>query len=84
MRKVLNRRSSIRMPQHALGSKDDQRLAPLPQRLPPQQMKILRRIRRLANLKIVSCRELQKTFDASTGMLRSLSFVSMWEQQNYT
>jgi len=40
-----------------------QRLAPAAQRLPAQQLKILRGVRRLANLNVVLGGELQITFD---------------------
>ena len=68
------------MAQHALRREDDQRLAPVAQRLPAQQMEILRRVRRLADLEIVARRELQKAFDAGAGVLRPLAFVAMRQQ----
>ena len=51
--------------------------------LAAQQMKILRCIRRLANLKIISRRQLQKTLDACAGMLRALAFVTVRQEQNH-
>ena len=80
---IFDRRRRVRMPQHALRRKDDQRLAPVAQRLPPQQVKILRRIRRLADLEIVPRRELQKAFDAGAGMLRPLAFIAVGQQQHH-
>ena len=54
----------------------------MPQCLSAQQMKILRRIRRLADLKIISRCKLQKPFDARARMLRTLALVAVWQQQN--
>src|SRR5581483_4256503 len=42
--KVLDRGRRVGMPQHALGSEDNQRLAPVAQRLAPEQMKVLGRV----------------------------------------
>jgi transcriptional regulator with GAF, ATPase, and Fis domain len=44
------RRSGTRISEHALRHKRDQRFPPTPERLAAQQVKILRRARRLANL----------------------------------
>ncbi len=52
------------MPQHALGREHYQRLSPLPERLSPEQMKILSGVGRLANLEVVSGSQLQKALDA--------------------
>src|SRR5579875_949104 len=70
------------MAQHAFGRKHDQRLAPSAQRLPPQQMEILRGGGRLADLDIVACRKLQKTLDATARMFRSLSLVSVRQKHH--
>jgi hypothetical protein len=70
------------MAQHALRSEHDQRLAPVPQRLPPQQMKILRGVRRLRDLNIVFGRELNEALDARAGVLRPLAFVAVRQQQH--
>src|SRR5580692_1212694 len=83
MREVFDGRRSIGMTQHALGRENNQRFAPVPQRLPPQQMKILRRVRRLADLKIISCCELQETFDARARVLRSLALIAVRQQKNH-
>ena len=45
-------------------------------------MKILRRIRRLANLQIVARRQLQKAFNTRAGVFRALPFVTMRQQQH--
>lgn len=57
-----------RVPQHALRSKNSQGLAPASQRLPPKQVKILRRGGWLTNLAIVLSSELKKTLEAGTGV----------------
>jgi hypothetical protein len=44
-------------------------------------MEVLRRIGRLADLNIVSCRELQIALDARARMLWALSFVAMGQKQ---
>ena len=76
---ILDRRTRHRIPQHALRRKHDQRLPPLPQRLPPQQMKILRRGRGLAHLHIVPRRQLQKSLNPRAGMFRPLPFITVWQ-----
>ncbi len=76
------RRRSRRIPQHALRREDDQRLPPLAQRLSPQQMKILRGGRRLANLHVVARRELQESLDSCAGVFRALAFVAVRQQQH--
>src|SRR6266571_3711887 len=70
------------MAQHALGCEHYQRFAPVPECLPPQQMEILPSVRRLANLEIVAGRQLQEAFDARAGVLRTLSFVAVRQQQD--
>src|SRR5215468_8448714 len=45
-------------------------------------MEILSRIRGLADLDVVSRRQLQKAFDSRAGMLRSLAFISVRQKQN--
>src|ERR1700731_5317215 len=70
------------MPQHALRSKYHQWLAPAAQRLPAQQLKILRGVRRLADLNVVLGGELQIAFDASARMLRTLALVAVRQQQH--
>ena len=72
------------MSQHTLWSEHDQRLAPRPERLPAQQMKILRRRGWLTNLDIVARRHLQKPLHACAGMFRPLPFIPMRQQQNQT
>ena len=80
---VFDRRRRVGMAQHALRSEHDQRLAPVAQRLAAQQVKILRRIRRLADLEIVAGRELQKALDAGARVLRSLAFVAVGQKQHH-
>ncbi len=70
------------MPQHALRREDNQRLAPVPHRLTSQQMKILCRGRRLRYLNIVARDNLQIALHACAGVLRSLPFISMRQQQH--
>ena len=70
------------MPQHALRSENNQRLAPRPQHLPPQQMKVLCGCRRLADLHVVAGSQLQIALDACARMLRSLALVAMRQQHH--
>ena len=70
------------MAQHALRREDDQRLAPVAQGLPAQQVEILRRVRGLRDLHIVLGGELDKALDAGAGMLRPLAFVAVGQQQD--
>src|SRR5690348_8474099 len=70
------------MPQHALGREYHQRLAPLAQCLPPEEVEILRRRRGLADLDVVARRELEIALDTRAGVLRSLAFVSVGEKKN--
>src|ERR1700693_1291786 len=82
MAKVADWRARVRMAQHALGSEDHKRLPPVAQGLTAQQMEILRGVRRLTDLEIVASRELQKAFDAGTGVLRSLTFIAVRQKQD--
>src|SRR5580704_17592842 len=70
------------MAQHALGRKDDQRLAPRAQGLPTQHVEILRRRRGLANLHIVFRRQLHETLKARARMLRPLPLITVREQKD--
>ena len=81
-REFFNRRTRIRMPQHALRRKYDQRLAPWPPRLPPQHVEILRRRRRLAHLNIFFRGKLQIALEPRTRMLWPLSFISVRQQHH--
>src|SRR5579864_4137413 len=69
------------MAQHALGREDDEGLAPGSQRLPPQQVKILRGCRRLANLDVVACGKLEEALDAGARMFGSLPLITVREQE---
>ena len=64
------------------GVKTTSGLRHVAQRLPPQQMKILRGGGGLANLHVVARGELQKSFDARAGMLRALAFVAVREKHH--
>src|SRR6185437_3552487 len=55
--------------------------APRAHDLTPQQMKVLRRRRRLANLHVVKSHQLQKPLDASAGVFRPLPFITMGKKQ---
>src|SRR6185437_5356609 len=74
---VCNGRRRVGMAQHALWSKNDQRLAPVAQRLAAQQVKILHCSRRLADLKIIAGRELQEPLRPGARMFRSLAFMAV-------
>ena len=75
------------MAQHALGRKDDKRLADAPAIVPamhltPQKMEVLRRRAGIHHLHIVFRAELQEALDARAGMFRTLAFVAVRQQQN--
>src|ERR1700722_6139224 len=70
------------MAKHALGSEDDQRLAPVAQGLAAQQMEILCGVRRLRDLDVVLGSELKEALDAGAGMFRSLAFVAVGQEQD--
>src|SRR5579885_3876169 len=72
------------MAQHALGSKDNKGLAPFAQRLPPEQMEILRGRGRLANLHIIVRCELKVALDAGARVLGPLAFIPMRQQNDYS
>src|SRR5262249_53570072 len=76
------RAGCIRMPQHALGRKHDQRLAPAPQRLSSQKMEVLSRGRRLADLDVVLGGKLQVALDTRAGMLGALAFIAMRKEHH--
>src|SRR4029453_5372263 len=69
------------MSQEPLGRHHDQWLAPRPQDLPPQEMKELRWRAGVANLDAVFRSEGKKTFQARAGMLGSLPFEAMGQEQ---
>src|SRR5579864_1135697 len=70
------------MAQHAFRRKHHQRLTPGAKSLPAQQVKVLRRGRRLRNLEIVLRRKLQKALNARARVLRTLAFVAVRQQQH--
>ena len=82
LREIVDRRAGIGMAQHALGREDDQRLAPVTQRLPAQQVEILRGVGGLADLDVVPRCELQEALDARAGVFRALAFVAVRQQQH--
>ena len=69
------------MAQHALRGEDDERLAPLAQSLAAQEMEVLRRIGRLADLHVVAGAELEIALDAGAGVFRPLPFVAVRQEQ---
>ncbi len=81
-REVFDGRDGIGMAQHALGREDDERLAPFLQSLPAQEMEILRGVRGLADLDVVVRGELEIAFDARAGVLRTLAFVAVGQEQD--
>ena len=70
------------MAQQALRRQHDQRLAPAPQRLPAQEVEVLRRGRGLADLDVVLGRELQEALEAGAGVLRPLPLVAVRQEQD--
>src|SRR5580700_741754 len=76
--KIFERRRRIGMAEHAFWREDYQRLAPRAKRLATQQVKILCRGRRLADLHVAFGSELHETLDARAGMLRPLTLIAMW------
>src|SRR5206468_270322 len=82
VREVFNGRTRVRMAKHALGRKDNERLAPMPQGLTAQQMEILRGIGWLRDLYVVFGGELNEAFDSRAGMLGALPFVPVRQQHH--
>src|SRR5262249_19710670 len=78
---IRQRTDCLRMPQHALWSKNNERLAPFPHRLTPQQMEVLRRGRRLRHLHVVASGKLKISLNSSARVFRTLAFVSMGKQE---
>src|SRR5712691_332743 len=75
------------MPQHPLGRKNNQRLAhsaPIgaAMHLTTKHVKILSWSAGVHHLQIVLGAKLQEAFNASAGMLGTLSFIAMRQQQN--
>src|SRR6202158_2529725 len=80
--KIFDRRTRVRMAQHAFRSKDDQRLAPMTQTLAAEQMEILRGIGGLRNLDVVLGGELDEALNTGAGMFRSLAFIAVREKHH--
>ena len=80
-REVGDGRERVGVAEHALRREDDQRLAPLAQRLAAQQVEVLRGGRGLADLDVVAGGELQVALDAGAGVLGALAFVAVREQE---
>ena len=80
---VFDGRCGVGMAQHAFRGEDYQRLAPVAQGLAAQKVKILRCVRRLRDLDVVFCGELEEALDAGAGVFWSLAFVAVWEKQHY-
>src|SRR5271156_3767579 len=70
------------MTQHAFRREYDKRFPPGTQSLPPQEMKVLRGIRGLANLDVIARGKLKEAFDARAGVLRPLALITMGEKQH--
>src|SRR5262249_18121943 len=81
LRELVNRRTGVRVTQHAPGCEHHQRLAPRPPRLPPQYVKVLRRRGGLAHLHVFFRRELQVALEPSAGMFRPLPLIAVRKQQ---
>src|ERR1700733_7286714 len=80
--KIFDRRCRRRQSKQTFWSHNNERSSLALQNLTAQKIKILRRCCRVCDLKIVLTTKLDKSFQASARMLRALSFVSMWKQQN--
>src|SRR6516162_1789433 len=78
----LERRGGFRMAKHTLWRKHDQRFAPQATGLSPQQVKILGRIRRLADIHVALGGKLHKPLDSGTRMFRALALVAVGKQQD--
>src|SRR5919109_729024 len=70
------------MAQQAFRRKDDEWFAPLAQRLPPQEVEILRGRGGLDDLHVVLRREGEKPFQPRAGMFRSKALEPMRQQQH--
>src|SRR5205085_4089787 len=79
---LLQGRDDFGVAQETLWSNDDQRLAPTAQCLPTQTVEVLRRRGWIHNLQIVLDAQHEKTFEPRAGMLRSLAFKSVWQEQH--
>ena len=82
VREVFDGRTGVGMAQHALRREDDQRLAPVAQCLPAQEMEILRGVRGLAIWMLSFRGELNEALDAGAGVLRTLAFVAVRQQHH--
>ena len=76
------RAAGVGMAQHAFRREADQRLAPLAQSLTAQQVEVLRGRRRLADLHVIACAQLQIAFYAGAGVLRPLALIAVRQQQD--
>src|SRR5437899_7353450 len=72
------------MPQKTFWRHDDEGLAPGPQRLASQAMKVLRRSGRVNNLDVIIRCQMKETLQPCAGMLWALPFVPVRQQENQT
>src|SRR5579884_2028148 len=80
--KFIETRRDAMIPQERFGRHHDQRLAPAPQDLPAEQVKILRGGGRIRDLHVMLGSERKKAFQARTGMFRSSAFKTVREQKH--
>ncbi len=72
----------VGMAQHALGSEDDERLAPGAQCLTPQKMEVLRGVGGLADDHVLACGELQEALYAGGGVFGTLAVVAVGQEHD--
>src|ERR1035438_4046542 len=70
------------MTEHAFWGEHDQGLAPVAQGLTAQEMEILRGVAGLCDLDIVLGGELDEALDSRAGMVRTLAFVAVGQEQD--
>ena len=86
---LINCGYGLRLAKQALRRKQNQRFADRPAvrtaaHLSPQDMEVLRGVVQFADRHVVLGAELQESLDTCAGMLRSLSFIAVRQQQHQT
>src|SRR5438105_7694652 len=78
----VQRRDDFGMAEQTFWSHDHERLAPGPERLPPQAMKILCRSGRINDLEVVAGSQVKETFQSGAGVLWTLALVPVRQEQD--
>ena len=80
---LLEPRGRVLQPQQALRGHDHERPGARIERLPPQQVEILRRRGHVTDLHVVLGAQLQEALRPGAGVLRPLAFVPVGQQQHH-